>query len=395
MNSWVFFGDDWGAHPSTTQHLASALPVEDTLIWVDSLTMRSIRLKVSEIITVTRRLRTRLLSRRAAAWTTRRIPDVRLSPTIVPLHGVRAVRVFNLARVSRSLRGALRKLDAEAPFVVVTNPVAVHFVDALSPRAIAYLRLDDYAFLPGVDRALIEEYEPAMIGRADVVVATARALLPPRARRALYLPQGVDVGHFARVPIEPPHGRVIGFFGMLAEWIDDELIKQAARQLPKWTFEFVGGIRSQARFLDAAPNIIWRGPLPYKDLPSEMANWDAAWIPFRVDDLTRAVNPIKLREYLAAGLPTFSTPLPESIALGNVVCVGSNANDLARFLEEVVEQDSTDARLTRRAAVAEHSWSTRVDELIRALTTSPDTIPVSHNGEFSRTAAHRFAAGRR
>jgi hypothetical protein len=378
MSTWVFFGCDWGAHPSTTQHLASALPAEDTLVWVDSLTMRSIRLKASEIITVTRRLRTRLLSRRAAVAASHRIPDVRLSPTIVPLHWLRAVRVFNQAQLSRSLGGALRRLDAQAPFVVVTNPLAVHFLDVMSPRAVAYLRLDDYALLPGVDRGLIEEAEPAMIARADVVVATARALLPPGARRTLYLSQGVDLAHFARVPIEPPRRRVLGFFGILAEWIDDDLVEQAAHRLPKWTFEFVGPIRGQPRFLDAAPNIVWRGPLPYEDLPAAMANWDAAWIPFRVDDLTRAVNPLKLREYLASGIPTFSTPLPESMALGTVICVGSDSDDVVHFLEEVVAQDSTDARLTRRAAVAEHGWSTKAAELIRALAGSPGTECASH-----------------
>ena len=142
-----------------------------------------------------------------------------------------------------------------------------------------------------------------MMARADGVVATAMAFLPPGARRTLYLSQGVDLAHFARVPIEPPRRRVLGFFGIIAEWIDDDLVEQAAHRLPKLTFEFVGPIRDQPRFLDAAPNIVWRGPLPYEDLPAAMANWDAAWILFLVDDLTRAVTRSSCASILPAGYP--------------------------------------------------------------------------------------------
>jgi len=369
LRSWIFFGDDWGAHSSTTQHLASALPTADMLVWVNSLTMRSIRLNPYEIITVTRRLQARMLTRRVAVDATHRLPDLQLFPTIVPLHGMGVVRAFNRRQVARSLRKALGKFDGRAPLVVVSNPVAVHFLDLLSPRAVAYLRLDNYALLPGVDRNLIDKTEPEMIARADIVVATARTLLPHTARRTLYLPQGADVAHFAHVPLEPPRRRVLGFFGMLAEWIDDELVMQAARRLPTWTFEFIGPTRGQRSFLNAAPNIVWRGPIPYQDLPSAVSAWDAAWIPFRVNELTRAVNPIKLREYLAAGLPTFSTPLPESIAMGEIICVGSGPEDVVRFLGQDVARDRADARRARRASVADHSWGARAARLIKALET--------------------------
>jgi glycosyltransferase involved in cell wall biosynthesis len=364
--TWLFFGDDWGAHPSTTQHLARAIPADEPVAWVDSLTMRSLRPHPTEVLRVARRLRGRL--RPAGHAPSGRCPDLRLTPRVLPLHGPVATQANRLL-LRRPLQALVSALGAP-PVVVVANPVAARHLDNFPHRAVVYLRLDDYARLPGVDADVVARVEPGLLARADVVAATARALLPGAARRSLLLPQGVDTAHFGQAPTSPPGSRVVGFFGLLAPWLDEALIVAAARAHPTWTFEFIGPVAGGGRpaFVDAAPNIRWRGAVPYADLPRAIAGWQAAWIPFKVDALTTAVNPVKLREYLAAGLPVFSTPLPESAAVSGV-CIGDDAAAVGAFLTEAAVDDEA-RRCARRAAMQGHGWSARLASLRAAVRSS-------------------------
>jgi glycosyltransferase involved in cell wall biosynthesis len=362
--TWVFFGDDWGAHPSTTQHLARNVPEGDRLVWVDSLGMRAPRPSADDL----RAIATRLAARKSApssSLTGGREPDVRLSLPVAPFHGTPAARAFNRRLVRAQLRRALERVGATSTVLVSSTPIAAWYVDPTRFDRIAYLRLDDYARLPGVDADWISESEPRMHEMADVLAATARDLLPEDPR-ALYLPQGVDVDHFRSVPSTPPRRRVLGFFGLLAEWIDYPLIETVAEAAPSWRLELLGPVRHLPASTVTHPRVTVRSAVPYAELPHAINGWDAAWIPFRVDELTRGVNPVKLREYLAAGLPTLSTPLPSAAEVGEVT-IGSDAADVVRWLEHEVAADDPAARARRRLAMTSHSWQARAATLRSAL----------------------------
>ncbi len=352
--SWLVFGDDWGRHPSTTQHLARHLG--ERVVWVDSLAMRSPRPSIADARRIWGRLTTRATARGTAAdpsWL------VRPRPRVLPWHLASPVRAAN----RRAIRYAvLPALDGDVPLVVAANPVAAFYLDALPHRAIAYLRLDDYAELPGVDPALARAAERRMLEVAAVVVGTARGLLPPGVP-GLYLPQGVDADHFGTLPLDPPAARVLGFFGLVAPWIDLDLVAAVARAAPDWTLELVGRVDADLAPLAGLPNVRVLPPVPYDALPAALSGWRAAWAPFRLNDLTRAVNPLKVREYLAAGLPTFCTPLPEVESIPSVR-TGRTAGDVATWLAgEDVAGDSAAARAARRRAVAGDSWASRARTL--------------------------------
>src|SRR5262249_39293502 len=135
-----------------------------------------------------------------------------------------------------------------------------------------------------------------------------------------FVSHGVDVAHFSRAldpALAPPAdaaglGRpVIGFFGLLAEWIDLGLLAGIARARPQWTLLLIGKANVDTSALRALPNVRLLGQKPYATLPAYCRAFDVGVIPFRVDELTVRANPLKLREYLAAGLPVVSTDLPE------------------------------------------------------------------------------------
>src|SRR5206468_9422728 len=133
-----------------------------------------------------------------------------------------------------------------------------------------------------------------------------------------FVRHGVDVDHFSRaldpsteVPAEMRGlpGPVIGFFGLLADWVDVPLVAALAASRPEWSFVLVGKAASDVGALQRLPNVRLLGRKPYAELPRYCKGFDAAVLPFKVNTLTLRANPLKIREYLAAGLPVVATPL--------------------------------------------------------------------------------------
>ncbi len=338
------------------------------MVWVNSIGMRSPRMRIADISRITRRLGAMAkgrLTREQSQAGAHGIPRVRIvQPRVLPWHHSRLAVAAGRRTLTSSIRRHLSELRATRPNLLLANPVAIRYLDGLSDGPLGYLRLDDYAHLPGVDPKLVQSAEAELFDRADVVFATARALLPTGiSARTAYLPQGVDAQHFASAPIQPPKSRVLGFFGLIAPWVDIALVAAVARTNPTWTLELIGPVQCDTALIDGFDNVRLLPAVPYAELPTAIAGWAAAWIPFVRSQLTEAVNPLKLREYLAAGLPTASTPLPETQSLGALVERVEDAEAVTRWLEGPVSSDSAEEREQRRASVAEHSWSNRAATL--------------------------------
>lgn len=366
---WIIFADDWGAHIATTQHLVRHFPKGDRVVWINSIGMRSPRLALTDIKRLIEK-GTSILFAKAKPQTTK--PNGQLPfelqivhPSIAPWHLKPEIAAANRMILSRQIRTATRKLKLTNPVVLSANPVAVQYL-SFDHQALVYLRLDEYDKLPGVDPQLVHKTESMMMGRAEAIFATARQLLPNAAAlksKSHYLPQGVDADHFAQIPLEVPHKKTLGFFGLLAEWIDYDLIEQVADLRPDWSLEFIGPVRFFPDRLKSKSNIKLLDPVPYESLPNSIVNWRAAWIPFEISDLTAAVNPLKLREYLAAGLPTLSTPLPEAQGLDTEIKLVAKAQDVSAVLDDIEANDTPEHRAQRRASMASHSWQSRSAQL--------------------------------
>jgi glycosyltransferase involved in cell wall biosynthesis len=144
--------------------------------------------------------------------------------------------------------------------------------------------------------------------------------------RAYLLRHGVEWEHFARAALAPPErpaelrdieGPIIGFFGLIHEWVDQDLLCRVAAAYPQATIVLIGRVQVDDARLRAMPNIRLLGQRPYAELPAYAAAFDVALVPFVRNELTAAVNPIKLREYLCAGLPVVATALPEIVLLSD------------------------------------------------------------------------------
>ena len=224
--------------------------------------------------------------------------------------------------------------------------------------------------MPNAPAGVVQD-EERLLRMADVVFVTAQALL--ETRRKLHsnvhlVPNAADYEHFARsVPPAPELVRlpspIIGYVGALAPWVDYELLRFLAESRPSWSFVFVGPILSDVSPLRGLANVHLLGYRAYPSLPSYLAGFDVCIIPFRMNDLIEATNPVKFYEYLAAGKPVVATPLPEILPFSGVVRVADSPESFLEAVEESITGDSESRASERRAVARHHTWRARVEQI--------------------------------
>jgi len=217
--------------------------------------------------------------------------------------------------------------------------------------------------------------EDRLVRDSDVVITSAEALHAGKRsmnHRTYLVPHGVDIEHFATVrngqtdlapQLRNIRKPIIGFWGLIHEWIDQELIRSIAERHPEWSIVLVGKVGVDCSILRDLANVHLLGPHSYQSLPGFAKGFDAAILPFRINRLTESVNPIKLREYLAAGLPVVSTPLPEAKPYSPLVRIAATADQFVTELEAAVRDGGQDSARQRMEAVKNEGWLARVELL--------------------------------
>jgi glycosyltransferase involved in cell wall biosynthesis len=229
------------------------------------------------------------------------------------------------------------------------------------------------------ERALLETCDLAVFSSAplrDEIVARHTRL----AGRSTLIRNAADVRHFSRAAREPrQQRRVAGYFGALEDWFDVESVEEAARSHPDCRFVLVGRPEHPALSrLTRIANLELAGEAPYQELPEWLARFDVAMIPFRINELTAATNPIKLYEYFGAGIPVVSTALPEVARYGGLVYVGDSPREFAACIGRALAEEDPLLQQRRKAVARSETWQVRTAELLPrlvALRSSAGTVP--------------------
>jgi len=372
---------DWDTELWTNQHhLMSRLARENRVLFIESLGLRQPQLASRDLARIARRLRRGLAP-------PREVNGLHvLSPLVLPFHRSRLVRALNARLLPALVRRAARQLGLSAPILWAYVPQAEVLIDALQPSLIVYHCVDDIAAHERIDTASFRAAEERFAARADLVLASAPALAE-RLRRfstnVLDAPNVADTELFAQalIPSPPAHSdpqmaalpapRIVFTGAIVAVKLDLELLAELARRRPSWSFALVGPIgpgepHADISALTAEPNIHLLGPRRYSELPDMLRAADAGLIPYARNELTASIFPMKVYEYLAAGLPVIATPLPALAGIQDVLSA-PDADGLLRLLDQALADDSPERRARRSQAADAHSWEQRLAQIAAAV----------------------------
>lgn len=361
------FSHDWSGDPLSKTHLMRILARENRVLWVNSIGYRAPTVSKADITRAYKKLR--------AVATPVSEPERNifvLNPLAVPVYGQPRIRDLNRALLRFQVKRTMRKLGFQKPINFVFNPAAAVIAGALGEDQVIYYCVDEYTAFSGVSSTSLAELEEHLMRQSDLVIVSADRLYQSKAKfnpRTVLVRHGVDFTHF-RKAVEPETivpdeianlpRPVIGFFGLIADWVDLELMAHVAQQFPHGSMVLLGKATTDTSVLEREPNVHLLGRKPYEMLPAYCKGFDVALMPFRINELTLNANPLKVREYLAAGLPVVSTAIPEVEVLGQCRI----GHDRESFLNEVREALlDPGPRVARSEAIRSESWEARVDEI--------------------------------
>jgi glycosyltransferase involved in cell wall biosynthesis len=375
--SLVVFGEDWGALPSSTGHLIRQLVARHgyRVVWINSIGLRRPRLNRADLTRVWRKLSAgfksaRVVNAEMTGNTEAQPMDPQLfaqvHPKTLPLPRTMAGRYVAAWLLERQIKPVMATLGMKKPILWTSLPSAVDMAGRLGESALVYYCGDDFSALAGVDHAVVSRREQQLVEKADLILAASKVLHQrfPSVKSS-YLPHGVDFELFAmpapRAADLPNDGRPIaGFYGSISDWLDFELLEGAIQTLPDWHFVFVGSASRDCASLARYGNVHFLGPRAHHELPSYVQHWSASLLPFVDSAQIRACNPLKLREYLAAGRPVVATPFPALNDYRGAIEPVRSVDELAAALRQVA------ARPLNRCAQAQvqsESWGARADQL--------------------------------
>ncbi|GAB3436366.1 FAD-dependent oxidoreductase [Massilia solisilvae] len=290
--------------------------------------------------------------------------------------------------------------EGEQPVVWFYTPMALPLLQGLHPALVVYDCMDELAAFKNSPKQLLQR-ETALLNIADLVFTGGPSLYEAKKERhnnAHCFPSSVDAAHFRKAldrasshPSQEPYaGPRLGFYGVIDERFDTELVKAMAEAHPEWNIVLVGPVvKIDPAALPRARNIHYLGQQDYKALPQFLAGWDVCLLPFALNESTKFISPTKVLEYMAAELPVVSTPITDvKVPYGDVVAVAETPEQFITACERALaassEQKTAMARRMREI-VARTSWdntATNMHKLIQA--TAPGNKAhrlVAHGGD--------------
>jgi glycosyltransferase involved in cell wall biosynthesis len=323
LRPFVVFSDDWGRWPSSSQHLFRHLGRDRDVLWVETFGMRLPRPRWADVQRVLEKVGSWGGGRPADSWAPPPERLVRFAAPAPPRPAAGLVAV---------VRRKMAELGIEAPFLLISVPVAAGVVGRLGEAAALYYRVDDFAHWPGYAHRFIAEREALLVDRVAGLVTPGPQLdLPSFDGPRLQLPHGVDRDHFGKVGPRPaalPSGRpILLFAGRIDQRVDAALL----RDLP-------GRVVLLGRAASPLPDGLLHLPeVAYRDLPAWLAAADVLLLPYARNPWTDSLSPLKLGEYLASGTPVVSTSLPDVVrSAGAAVHFGDGPDGFRSAVERAL-----------------------------------------------------------
>lgn len=368
----IFFSsDDWGWKTSKYQ-LSIRFAKENRLLFVSSIGFRAPSASTEDLGRIARKLRSFFKG----------LDQVDenlhvLTPLVIPFHWFPFKDGLNRLILRSQVAWAKAKLGMQRPYLFVFSQNWYPHVRSMERKKLVYYCVDEQSSFAGLDGQKFLDLDKKISAEADVVFCTARTLYESKKEtnpNTHYSPHGVNYELFAKAlrndtpvaadlaQIDKP---VFLFFGHISyDWVDKDLVKYLATEKPNWSWVYVGRYSMDEDEFSDFENIHLLGEKEFESLPSFCKGADVALIPFVSSVLTKNCNPLKLPEYLAAGLPVVSTDIPEvRKSFGDKVFIAkTNEAFLQSCIKALAEKDETRCKQVSDE-MSRQGWDQRVEDI--------------------------------
>ncbi|NOU73890.1 glycosyltransferase [Paenibacillus sp. LMG 31458] len=240
----------------------------------------------------------------------------------------------------------------------------------LTNNRIVYDCMDDHEGFSTNSAGMLSK-EESLINSSDMVVTSSSRLFEKailKNENTVLIRNAGEYEHFSsKTELLTPElstlkGPVIGYYGAISDWFDIKLIEYLAKRNTNWNFVLIGDtFGCDISNVSEMKNVILTGEKPYSDLPQYLNGFDVCMIPFIVNNLTLATNPVKIYEYLAAGKPVVSVRLPELELISNVVKLASNYEEFEKLLQDSLKSNDQSDIDKRKTFASLNTWSNRYE----------------------------------
>lgn len=383
--SLVVFSDDWGRHPSSCQHLVRQLLPDFKVLWVNTIGTRAPRLDLQTVRRVAEKVmqwgqRTSKGQGTAATESIQSHPNLTVTnPKMWPWFSSDRDRRLNRWLLTRQLNSIIRQLP-QPVIALTTLPITADLPGPLSVGGWLYYCVDDFSVWPGLDGQTLRRMDQDMIRRADTLIAvseTLQGMIAAEGRTSQLLTHGVDVD-FWKNPTEDAvrqadtlfagtQGRRIVFWGVIDRRLETAAIRQLSNDCPNDTLVFIGPQQDPDPEILGLSNVVLLPPQALNILPGIAARASVLMMPYANLPVTRAMQPLKLKEYLATGKAVVVNRLPSTESWDDCMDVSTTPQEFSRLVLQRLSAGVPAEQLKSRHRLDQESWSAKSQILKRAI----------------------------
>jgi glycosyltransferase involved in cell wall biosynthesis len=358
----VVFADDWGRHPSSCQHLVRELLDSCDVAWINTVGTRGLSFDIELLRRGAQKLKQwgSAGSPQSSAAATP-APQV-YNPPMYPGFRSRWQRSLNARLLSNYLRSRIPWLrDA---VILSSVPITADLPRQVDARRWVYYCVDDFSVWPGLDSQPLQDMERALVTRADRIVAAGdnlAARIAGMGRTADVVPHGIDIAHWSRSDgdasqlAQLPRPLVL-FWGLVDRRLDFAYLEALDRRMTSGTIALVGPQQDPDPRLARLKRVRMCGPSTYDNLPALARAAAVLVMPYADLPVTRAMQPLKMKEYLATGRPVVVSKLPAVAGWEDCMDVAGDPQTFASRVLERIEGPAPAAQLRARARLANEGW---------------------------------------
>lgn len=296
----------------------------------------------------------------------------------------------------------LKKIDKEKIFFAkIDHPSWWKLIAISEFDLIVYDKMDEFTEFSN-STELVKIADQSIQEKCDIAVFSAMSLAKNKKLKNIIIKNGCQIDHFEKIANDRIDSKyadqtIIGYLGAVSEWFDFELINHVSKVYPKAIIKIIGNVDTEIpEYITSNKNIIFKGEVPYQEIPNFLSEFDVGLIPFKITELIKHVDPVKLYEYAACGIPTVATNMPALNSIEGIVYRSLDSEEFVKNIDLALSIGREKKFILKRVDFAkENTWKERSNSLLKAINLRQNKLTISivllHYGRIELTEGAIFS----